>query len=176
MKRRPAKERKTRFVGYAAISIDGRISLSKTTRPDWTSKEDWQFLQKELARADAVIVGRNTYRAAAARLRTRTTFVLTSRVETPVKKDGVTFVNPAKTNLRALFAPYKRVAILGGAGVYRHMIEHGYMDELFLTIEPLVFGRGTPMVTGGTKIARLSLVSVKRMNRRGTLLLHYRRP
>ena len=167
---------KTRYIGYVAATIDGRISLVKAARPTWTSKEDWAFLQKELARADAVIAGRNTYNAARSQLQKRTTFVFSRRVGKPRKRDGVTFVNPVRANLDKLFAPYRRIAILGGAGVYRHMLERDRLDEFFVTIEPLVFGRGLPMFSGGTKTMRFRLLSVRKLNRSGTLLLHFRRP
>ena len=167
---------KTRYVGYVVATIDGCISLAKAARPMWASKEDWAFLQKELARADAVIAGRNTYNAARARLQKRTTFVFSRHIGKPQKRDGVTFVNPVRANLDKLFAPYRRIAVLGGASVYRHMLERDRLDEFFVTIEPLVFGRGLPMFSGGTKTTRFRLLSVRKLNHNGTLLIHFRRP
>ena len=166
-------QRKTRFVAFVAASIDGRISLLGKTLPRWTSKEDWQFLQHSLSRADAVVVGRNTYRAAARWLRKRNTFVLSNRLATMVRRGNVTFVNPANVDLVSLLAKYKTVAVLGGGAVYHFMLESGFLDEIFVTIEPLIFGRGKEMFVGGTRTIRVSLLSVKRLNRTGTLLLHY---
>jgi len=165
--------RKTRFVAFVVASIDGRISLSEKTLPRWASKEDWRFFQHSLSRADAVVVGRNTYAAAARRLRKRNTFVLSSRPATTVHRGGVTFINPAKVDLKSLFEKYKTVAVLGGGRVYRFMLENGFLDEIFVTIEPLIFGRGKEMFIGGTRTARTHLLSIRRLNRTGTLLLHY---
>lgn len=164
---------KTRYVAFVAASVDGRISLLSKTPPDWASKEDWKFFQKSLKRFDAVVVGRNTYHAAADRLRQRNTFVLSSRLAAIKRRGTVTFVNPDSVNLGQLFQEYKTVAVLGGGAVYRFMLERGLLDEIFVTIEPLIFGRGKEMFVGGTQTARLHLVSVKRLNRKGTLLLHY---
>ena len=165
--------RKTRFVALVAASIDGRISLSEKTLPRWTSKEDWRFFQRSLSRTDAVVVGRNTYRAAAKRLRKRDTFVLSSRLRAMVRRGSVTFVNPANVNLTSLLAKYKTVAVLGGGAVYRFMLESGLLDEIFITVEPLIFGRGKEMFAGGTRTTRFSFLSAKRLNRTGTFLLHY---
>lgn len=174
MRLQPPRRRKTRFIAFVAASIDGRISLKERTPPRWTSKEDWEFLQRSLARMDAVVVGRNTYEAAAARLRKRNTFVLSHHPKAPSKRGTVTFVNPAKIHLARLLEGYKSVAVLGGGMVYRCMLQKGLLDELFVTVEPLIFGRGKEMFVGGTKTTRATLLTVKRLNRTGTLLLHYR--
>jgi len=171
--KRKLKAHRTRFVAYAAMSIDGRISLDPKKLPDWTSAEDWRFFQSEMKKADAVVAGRATFKAAREKLSRRNTYVFTRRVRVPTKKGGVTFVNPARTPLRALFAPYKRVAIVGGAGAYRFMLEKGLVDDFFLTLEPLVFGRGRPLLEGGSKTTALRFKSVRKLNARGTLLLHY---
>ncbi|TSC57245.1 MAG: dihydrofolate reductase [Parcubacteria group bacterium Greene0416_79] len=90
-----------------------------------------------------------------------------------VRRGNVTFVNPANVDLVSLLAKYKTVAVLGGGAVYHFMLESGFLDEIFVTIEPLIFGRGKEMFVGGTRTIRVSLLSVKRLNRTGTLLLHY---
>lgn len=173
MKQECRSSNKTRFIAFVAASVDGRISLAKRTFPDWTSKEDWRFLQKSLARVDAVIVGRNTYQTVVVRLRKRNTFVLSSRVKKTRRIGTVTFVNPARVNFVELFKDYKTVAVLGGGMVYGFMLEEGLLDEIFVTIEPLIFGRGKAMFVNGPRTAHLNLLSVKKLNRAGTILLHY---
>ena len=174
MRLRHPKRRKTRFVAFVAASIDGRISLSERTSPRWTSKEDWRHFLKEISRADAVVVGRNTYKAAVLRLRKRNTFVLSGRLERVVERGSVTFVNPENVDLFSLLSDYGTVAVLGGGAVYRFMLEGGLLDEIFVTVEPLIFGRGKEMLVGGTKTTRMRLLSVRRLNRIGTILLHYK--
>lgn len=164
---------KTRFVAFVAASVDGRISLSEKALPRWTSKEDWKFFQNSLSHIDAVVVGRNTYQSVAERLRKRNTFVLSSRPRTLTRRGTVTFVNPARVSLPTLLERYENVAVLGGGTVYRFMLEKELLDEIFVTVEPLIFGRGKEMFVGGTRTARVKLLSVKRLNWTGTLLLHY---
>ena len=161
------------MVGYVAATVDGRISLTDTSLPDWTSAEDAKFLKKSLATCDAVVVGRNTYIAAESRLKKRRTFVLTSRVKTQTEDGSVTFVNPKSVDLAKLLEGYRKVAVLGGGSAYRYMLEAGLIDELFVTIEPLIFGRGKEMISNGTRTTRATLQSVKKLNKRGTILLHY---
>lgn len=174
MKRARQSPHKPKYVAFVAASIDGRISLAKKTPPRWTSKEDRRFFQKSLSRADAVVVGRNTYLAAADRLRRRNTFVLSRRPKTATRRGMVTFVNPDKVNPAELLQKYRTVAVLGGGAVYRLMLERGLLDEMFVTVEPLIFGRGKEMFVSGTRTTKLTLISLKRLNHRGTLLLHYK--
>jgi len=174
MKQKSETFHKTRFIAFVASSIDGRISLMEKTLPDWTSKEDKSFFQKSLLQFDAVVVGRNTYQAAAVHLRKRNTFVFSSRLKNIKRRGTVVFVNPAKVNFVKLFQEYKNIAVLGGGAVYRFMLESGFLDEIFVTIEPLIFGRGKEMFVGGTRTIRSCLLSVKKLNKDGTLLLHYK--
>lgn len=173
-KQNPLRQtRRTHYVAYVAASIDGRISLTTTREPEWTSKEDWKFFQKSLSLADAVVVGRNTYLTVQKRLDRRNTFVLSSRVRTLEKKGAVWFVNPKRTDLKKLLGKYKTVAVIGGQSVYQTMLDANLLDELFVTIEPLVFGRGKEMFSGGTKTKYFALRSARTLNRCGTVLLHY---
>ena len=162
-----------RFVAFVAESVDGRISLASKTLPDWTSKEDRRFFRRALAGFEAFVVGRNTYQAAAANLRKRNTFVFSSRLRKTQKKGTVTFVNPSLVNLMELFRNYRTVAVLGGGMVYQAMLENDLLDEIFVTVEPLIFGRGKAMFVGGRRTIRLRLLSAKRLNQKGTMLLHY---
>ena len=174
--KKPRSRRKPKFVGFVAATVDGRISLTKNKLPDWTSEEDWRFFQKSLVCFDAFVVGRNTYESAAKRLQKRNTYVLSSRPKTILRQENVTFVNPDRVNLAQLFRKYKNVAVLGGGAVYRYMAEQKLLDEIYVTFEPLVFGRGKEMFAGGTKTIKLCLLSIRKLNKKGTLLLHYRIP
>lgn len=165
--------RKLMFTGFVASSVDGRISLHDVKMPDWTSKEDWEFFQDSLNGMDAVVVGNNTYVAAQDRLRKRNAFVFLEGEEGVRKEGSVTFFDPARVSVRKLLEEYSRVAVLGGSRVYGYMFEQGMMDELFVTVEPHVFGRGKEMVTGCTTTKNLRLKSIKQLNDHGTILLHY---
>lgn len=164
---------KPRMIGYVAASIDGRISLHKTTMPSWTSKEDWDFFQNELSVSDAVVVGRNTYQSVSARLRKRMTYVLTRRIKRMYRRGTVTFVNPHRTRIENILSKYKRIAVVGGASIYDFMLDRKFMDELYVTFEPCLFGRGRQMFES-KDTARLKLLSIRKLNDSGTLLLHYK--
>ena len=168
---------KIKYIAYVATSIDGIIAKSSKSGVDWTSTEDWNFFQKALIKMDAVVVGYNTYKVAEARLKARNTIVLTSKVGTIKVKGKVVFINPSKVNLKNFLQgkAYKKVAILGGSKVYDFCLRNKMLDELFVTIEPYVFGNGVPMFSSNKfKKYSLSLDSVKKLNKKGTILLKYK--
>lgn len=121
----------------------------------------------------AAVVGRNTYEAAKRHLCARNTFVLSSRLKNLARRGSVTFVNPTNVDLVKLLSGYKKVAVLGGGSAYRFMLEQDLLDEIFVTVEPIIFGRGKTMFSGGTRTVATRLLSIRKLNRSGTLLLHH---
>jgi len=167
------QQHKTRYVALAAISVDGRISLDASAMPDWTSPEDWKFFQGELKKVDAVVVGRSTYEAAKKHISKRVAYVLTGSVQEPVADGTVTFINPDVTDLASVLSQYAAIGIVGGAEAYRTMFDLGLCDELYLTIEPVAFGRGRELLLETEQPVRLKLKGSKRLNKQGTIVLHY---
>lgn len=68
---------------------------------------------------------------------------------------------------------YTSALLLGGGAVNGAFLAAGLGDELYVTIEPLLFGRGTPLFGGVELNVSLRLLESKQLNTRGTLLLHY---
>ncbi len=167
-----ATKKSPKYTAFIAASIDGRISKNSHAKIDWTSKEDWSFLQKSLKSFDAVVVGRNTYELAKKNLEKRNTFIFTNK---NLKSYGsVHFLQPKNSNLSKIFASYSKVAILGGTQVYNYFLEKAMLDELYLTIEPIVVLDGVPMFSGKKwQQYNFKLSQIKKINNKGTILLKY---
>ncbi len=165
----------TRCVAIAASTIDGKIALGADHFSDWTSPEDKDFLHEMLDQSDVVVVGNNTYKTAIEPLSKRNCIVLTSSVATSERKsDKLLLWNPVTTTFEAVAGNYKTAALLGGTQAYTYFLENDLLDELYLTIEPLVFGRGLPLFeTKENKLTQFKLASTKQLNDKGSLLLHY---
>ena len=177
MNQKPKLSSKITFIAYVAASIDGRIAENSRSVIDWTSKEDWNFFQKSLAKCDAALVGSNTYKNAEANLKKRNTIVFESKITRPRVVKKVTFLNPQHTNLLKYLKErkYKKVAVVGGPRVYNFCLENKMLNELYVTIEPLVFTSGVPMFTGDKfKKYKFVLESIKKLNKRGSILLKYK--
>jgi dihydrofolate reductase len=63
------------------------------------------------------------------------------------------------------------LALGGGASVYGQFLNAGLVTDVYLTVEPFLFGGGVPLAQGFDRVA-LKLESVKQLNSQ-TILLHY---
>ncbi|HYC34590.1 MAG TPA: dihydrofolate reductase family protein [Candidatus Paceibacterota bacterium] len=158
----------------AAISLDGKISDDPKHMPDWTSKEDWREFQKFLSTSDLVVSGRNTYEAAKDRMNKRNALIVTTKKKVS-PFPNVRFVNPKKEDVLKIIRAHQNVAILGGAGVYNLAMRKKWCTDIYLTLEPVLLGKGISLFTDDV-FSRLQAkpVSQKKLNRKGTLLLHYK--
>jgi dihydrofolate reductase len=110
---------------------------------------DKQFLDEGMTRCGAIIGGRNTYEAAG-HWGGRNPFgvpffILTHRpAEAPADTAGFTFVNGLDDALARAreAAGEKDVFIMGGADVIRQALQAGHVEELSISIAPVVLGGG----------------------------------
>lgn len=171
-----------KFNIVAVMTIDGKIAKNSRHNVNWSSVEDKKFLNKKIAEHDVIIVGRTTFNVAKKALTkkefaTRNYFVITRSIKTTLRlNDQVLYVNPEGVDIRKLINDfgYKKVCILGGTQIYSLMLERNLVDEIFLTIEPLVFGSGLNLFEGDFK-KQFKLTSIKKLNKGGTILLHYKK-
>mgnify|MGYP001567556414 CR=1 FL=1 len=68
---------------------------------------------------------------------------------------------------------YENMILLGGSTLNTSFFKENLVDELYLTIEPRIFGEGRQLINEGKFESILQLQSVKKLNKQGTLLLHY---
>ncbi len=167
------------YLLIVATTVDGRIATHSRQFTSWTSKEDKDFLHKLLDKSDVVVVGNNTYKTAKEPLSKRNCIVMTRKVSKATRRgERLVFFNPAKENLDRFIRKekHKRVAVLGGRETYTYFLEKNLIDEIYLTIEPLVFGKGLNMFETGKVLKKeFKLVSVKKLNKKGSLVLRYRK-
>ncbi|MGH2697606.1 MAG: dihydrofolate reductase family protein [Actinomycetota bacterium] len=129
---------------------------------------DKEMLEEGAARLGAVIGGRATYEAAEAWGGSNPWglpfFILTHRPEdAPPPEKGFNFVNgfdAALAQARAA-AGDKDVGIMGGAEVIRQALDGGHLDELVVTIAPVVLGAGKRLFEGFGKTVGLEQVSAR---------------
>ena len=171
----------------AAISADGKIAEQiDQNSTDWTSKEDLKFFVKKTKELGAVIMGRKTFETIGKALKGRRTIVLTRNPKAlPTLPEGGRGGEGAQTSLeytdktpKAILTDLeesgqKGVVIAGGASIYTMFLKEGLVDELYLTVEPVIFGdKGIPLVRDVGRI-NLELIEKSDMGDQA-VLLHYR--
>jgi len=165
----------------AAQSLDGFITRHDQPGSDFTSAADKEHFPKSLRDFDCQIMGAETFRvwqkiSDEPIHPKRPQWVLTrnpAAFVTAALPGWLEFTDESPQQLLAKLAQrdLKNCALLGGAKIHRLFLAAQCVDEVWLTIEPVLFGRGTPLVAGETD-ARLRLLSSEQLSE-STLLLKY---
>jgi dihydrofolate reductase len=116
---------------------------------------DKQYLDQAVARFGAVVAGRNTYEAAGAWGGENPfgvpLFVVTHRLQdAPPPDSGFRFAGGVEEAVAAAreVAGGRDVSVMGGADVIRQALRAGLLDELSISIAPVVLGGGKRLLDG----------------------------
>nr|AIA14537.1 Dihydrofolate reductase [uncultured bacterium] len=157
----------------AAITADGFIGRSPDHLADWTGSADKKFFTEITKMAGTMIMGSRTFATIGRALPGRHTIVYTSHPES-ITNDGVETTNeePAALVARLAANGAQSLAVAGGASIYHQFMAAGVVNELYLTVSPLLFGSGVPLF-GGELHVSLRLIESRQLDA-NTILLHYR--
>jgi dihydrofolate reductase len=165
----------------AAISSDGFIADDDNTDPaSWTSAEDKAFFRTMLARHPLHIMGLSTYLAHSVRPQKNTLRIVLTH--TPEKYRSLTvpsqleFYSLAPKQFKDKYKDkFKECLVLGGGVVYSDFLEAGIIDEVYLTVEPIIHKKGLAFLRQGLSLEKygLTLQDEKLLNKRGARLLQY---
>lgn len=156
----------------AAVSADGKIAQSADQLSlEWTSKEDTRFFVEKTKEIGTLVMGRKTFETIGKALPGRRTIVMSS---TEGSAEGVEWTSDPVVDLVARLESegVAGLAVCGGATVYSQFLAAGLVDELFLTVEPVLFGDGVPLASG---IGRIDLKLVESRPLGPGVLLHFSR-
>jgi len=154
-------------IALAAITADGKIARHARHFADWTSREDKQLFAATSREAGLVIMGKTTFDSIGQPLPSRLQIVLTTRPETclPSVPGLIEYASGSVIGVvRALEERgYQKAIVAGGANVYHQFISARLIDELWLTVEPLLFGSGISLLDDQELNVRMRLTDVVRL-------------
>ena len=163
----------------AAMSIDGFIApLNQENLPStvWTSTEDKQFFTQKSKEIGTLIMGSKTFETIGRALPERRSIVMTSQPQRYTKFSDSNLVFTADSPEQILAdldaQVVKEVALCGGASIYSSFLQKGLVDELFLTVEPYIFGAGVKLLNAQME-NEFQLKKQEKLNNKGSLLLEY---
>ncbi len=163
-------------------SINGKITRGANHHiPAWTSSEDKEHFRNLVDSASLIIMGRHTYEAAKSSIKhkegTLRVVVTTNSAsfKDEVNPGTLEFTNEAPKILieRLEQAGRTEGLLVGGATLNSTFLSAELVDDLYLTIEPHIFGNGHPLIEKTNLDISLKLLESKKLNNQGTLLLHY---
>jgi dihydrofolate reductase len=161
-------------------SADGRTTKGNTPGSAFASPQDQQHFSELIHTHTLIIMGRTTYEAANYHMKHtpgRMRIVMTRHPEKfdHEKVPGMlefTSETPGQL-IKRLSRDYENALLVSGAELNGLFFKEKLVDELILTLEPKLFGKGNGIIGFEESDIDLKLVSVEKMNPQGTLLLTY---
>lgn len=163
-------------------SVNGKLTKGDETNIySWTSKEDADIFFSLIEKHNLIVMGSKTYKAARNIIKLKNgklRIVLTRnprRHRDNLVKGQLEFSSESPKELvkRLEAQGYKELLLVGGTEINTAFLKNGLVDELHLTIEPLIFGKGKNLVLEEELDLSLRLLDVKKLNKKGTLHLIY---
>lgn len=163
-------------------SVNGKITRGDDSNvPAWTSAEDTEHFRSMINAADLIIMGRRTWEAAKPSIKHRdgTLRVVVTSSPTNYQSEEVPhtleFTNEKIEVLieRLEKAGYTHGLLVGGGVLNSAFLSAELVDDIYLTVEPHMFGVGRPLFEDSNLDISLKLLESKKLNDHGTLLLHY---
>lgn len=160
---------------YMAITANGYIA-KENDDTNWVSSDEWDSYSSAVRKAGNLIVGYRTYN------------ILTKQPEfREFKKVKIVIVSHknfrtlnlshliAKTPKEALslLKDFKEVVVAGGGILNSSFIKENLIDEIYLDIEPIVFGKGIKLFSDNNFESRLKLLESRSINK-NVIQLHYK--
>ena len=147
-----------------AMTADGKIARSSDHFPDWTSKEDKRIFSEITKKHGVVIMGESTFKTFPRPLPDRLNVVFTLE-KNPQKQENVKWVSgePEKVLVELEKMGYESAILGGGANLNAQFLKKKLIDEIWLTIEPKIFGEGLGIFSGDFD-EDLKLLSVEKIN------------
>lgn len=172
-----------KVVMIAVTSANGK--LSRGSDPNiykWTSKEDQDFFFSQIEKSKLIVMGSGTYEVARRLIKHKKGRLRIVLTRSPKKYSGeqisgqLEFSSESPEGLTGRLSKegYKQMLLAGGGEINSIFLSEGLVDEIYLTIEPVLFGKGKNFVAEDNFESRLELLSIKKLNKKGTILLKYK--
>src|SRR3989344_3984944 len=166
-----------KIICVMVTTADGIPSRPSQENVDGSSKQDKAMFTKLTQACGVVIVGSATYNAIGRPLPGRLNIVMTRTPEKYAdqeKKGELEFVSGLPHEILNLLHQrgFETVALIGGPHLNAAFFKTGLVDELYLTIEPKIFGAGINFIEGKPLDLELSLKETTNLTD-NVLLLHY---
>ena len=161
-------------------TLDGKVTKwGESNVSLWSSQEDQKYFKKIWNDSKLLIMGSNTFNADPIKPSSNQLLVIMTREPSKYIKYEVSgqleFSNKSPGQLVLHFAKegYEQMLVVGGAHIGTSFLKEQLIDELWLTIEPRIFGAGSNFAIEEKLDINLHLLSCDRVNEQGTLITKY---
>ncbi|MCB9813580.1 MAG: dihydrofolate reductase [Pseudomonadales bacterium] len=160
----------------AAITVDGYIGLTDNhLSTKWTSKEDAIFFRSFSREVGNLVVGSKTFKTFNRKIEGRKFFVYSNQDSIENLFDNeieVVHESPVDLVNRLESQGFEKILIAGGTSVYTQFMQAKVVNELYITVEPQVFGNGQKLFNASIE-QKLLLIEIINLSDQ-TKVLHYK--
>jgi dihydrofolate reductase len=138
---------KMKLILLMAVTLDGKTGKDSEHFVDWTEQEDKKFFVKITKKAGVIIMGSKTFDTIGEPLPGRKNIILTRNRLRKSRWDNLVFTNKSPANLLKCLEDegFSEAVLAGGPTVNTLFAREKLIDEIIVTISPLIFGYGTPL-------------------------------
>ncbi len=161
-------------------TLDGKVTKwGEQNVSSWSSHQDQDYYKKVLNESRLIVMGSNTFNADTFKYSSDHQLIIMTGHPDKYKSLEITgqieFTNESPVELIARFKNkgHKQMLVIGGAHVATSFLKEQLIDELWLTLEPKIFGTGGNFVTDVKLDINLSLIHCEKVNEQGTLITKY---
>ncbi len=161
-------------------TLDGKvIKWGEPHVSSWSSHQDQDYYKNVLNESRLIVMGSNTFNADTFKPSENHQLIIMTRHRDKYKNLEVPgqleFTSEPPVDLTARFRSkgHKQMLVVGGPHVATSFLKEQLIDELWLTIEPKIFGTGGNFATDVNLDISLRLLHFEKVNEKGTLITKY---
>jgi dihydrofolate reductase len=157
-----------------AQTLDGKIAKNSDHFPDWTESADKKFFMKRTKESGVIIFGKKTFETLPGVLPGRLHVILSRTAgEWDETKENLVYTSlaPRKILEKLEKLGYKNPILAGGTTINTLFAKENLIDEIELTISPIIFGSGLGLFSEEIELS-LSLRFLEKIGE-NTLLVNY---
>ncbi len=161
-------------------SLDGKVTKwGQSHVSSWSSHQDQHYYQNVLNESRLIIMGSNTFNFGTFKPSTNHQLIIMTGHPDKYKNleisGQIEFTNESPNGLTNRFTKegHQQMLVLGGPHIATSFLKEQLIDELWLTIEPKIFGQGDNFATGAKLNINLHLMHCEKVNDEGTLITKY---
>jgi len=157
---------------YMAMSANGYIARKNNQTP-W-SEEEWKSFSEKVKSVKNLVVGRKTFEIMKKnqefqKIGNPFTVIVSSK-----ENKNYNFANSPEKSIEVLKQKgFSEVLVAGGSMLNSSFVQKGLINEIFLDIEPFLFGKGVKLFDDNEFEVKLELLGTKNISK-NTIQLHYK--
>ncbi len=161
-----------KVVLYMAITANGYIAKENNETP-W-SDEEWQSFSNIVKKIGNLVIGRKTFEIMNQddefqQIGNPFTVIVSNKQD-----NNSNFVSSPEQAIKLLEEKgFSEIIVAGGGRLNSSFMQKGLVDEIYLDVEPFLFGKGIKLFADNDFETKLELLDTKQLSK-NTIQLHYR--